>query len=138
MSISAATDVVVSTARYYYLRNLKQGYSGCVDAKPQGHVVFRPRDTVRRRSSTLLSSLLSMTDASPVCPLPFSCLARTRFLFVIFRRRCHSRDYIRTHYPLSHPYRIFNRVPGSCSACLTISFGLEYTLTLLNVSPLPS
>jgi len=28
MSISAATDIVVSTARYYYLRNLKQGYTG--------------------------------------------------------------------------------------------------------------
>ncbi|KAJ7243401.1 hypothetical protein B0H12DRAFT_1236436 [Mycena haematopus] len=28
MSVSAATDIVVSTARYYYLRNLKQGYSG--------------------------------------------------------------------------------------------------------------
>ncbi|KAK7023974.1 hypothetical protein R3P38DRAFT_1082718 [Favolaschia claudopus] len=28
MSVSAATDIVVSIARYYYLRNLKQGYSG--------------------------------------------------------------------------------------------------------------
>ncbi|KAF7353658.1 hypothetical protein MVEN_01050600 [Mycena venus] len=28
MSISAATDIVVSTSRYYYLRNLKQGYTG--------------------------------------------------------------------------------------------------------------
>ncbi|KAK7035747.1 hypothetical protein R3P38DRAFT_3311739 [Favolaschia claudopus] len=28
MSVSAATDIVVSVARYYYLRNLKQGYSG--------------------------------------------------------------------------------------------------------------
>ncbi|KAJ6547003.1 hypothetical protein B0H19DRAFT_249175 [Mycena capillaripes] len=28
MSVSAATDVVVSAARYYYLRNLKQGYTG--------------------------------------------------------------------------------------------------------------
>ncbi|KAJ6500559.1 hypothetical protein C8R45DRAFT_1210320 [Mycena sanguinolenta] len=28
MSVSAATDIIVSAARYYYLRNLKQGYSG--------------------------------------------------------------------------------------------------------------
>ncbi|KAJ7207520.1 hypothetical protein GGX14DRAFT_698190 [Mycena pura] len=28
LSVSAATDIVVSLARYYYLRNLQQGYSG--------------------------------------------------------------------------------------------------------------
>ncbi|KAJ7043126.1 hypothetical protein C8F04DRAFT_1073764 [Mycena alexandri] len=28
MSVSAATDIIVSAARYYYLRNLKQGYTG--------------------------------------------------------------------------------------------------------------
>ncbi|KAJ7837083.1 hypothetical protein B0H14DRAFT_3141602 [Mycena olivaceomarginata] len=28
MSVSAVTDIIVSIARYYYLRNLKQGYSG--------------------------------------------------------------------------------------------------------------
>ncbi|KAF8191408.1 hypothetical protein K438DRAFT_1970409 [Mycena galopus ATCC 62051] len=28
LSVSAATDIILSTARYYYLRNLKQGYSG--------------------------------------------------------------------------------------------------------------
>ncbi|KAF7359274.1 hypothetical protein MSAN_01269800 [Mycena sanguinolenta] len=28
LSVSAATDIIVSAARYYYLRNLKHGYSG--------------------------------------------------------------------------------------------------------------
>jgi hypothetical protein len=28
LSISAATDIVVSLARYYYLRNMRQGYPG--------------------------------------------------------------------------------------------------------------
>jgi hypothetical protein len=104
MSISAATDIVVSSARYYYLRNLKQGYTGCVDAKSQNYVVLKARDTVRKRSLTLSSSSRSTTGPSPVGPLLFFFCraAHSRFWF---RCRGHWRNHFCTQCSLAfEPY----------------------------------
>jgi hypothetical protein len=130
--VSAVTDIIVSIARYYYLRNLKQGYSGCVKhlriIPCSDPVVQYTRSRGRRRrlyskrwhSHLSVLSWFSFRAHSWLLSVIVGAVAIAAIIFVRL------------------PFRICAvfltpLLTGSCFACLTILYGWAYISSSENV-----